>query len=151
MTSIDVASFNHTSFTVRDLDRTIAFFVEGCGFELLSRAPRDPQLIARMTGITGVDVEIAFVQGPAHRLEIITYNAPEDRKVVSPRLCDTGAWHIALDVPDMEAALEVAGNFGFALAGEVIPIDAGPNAGRSVAYVRDRDGLTVEFLELPKD
>ncbi|MGI9424675.1 MAG: VOC family protein [Hyphomicrobiaceae bacterium] len=150
MTRIDVASFNHTSFTVHDLDRTIAFFVEGCGFELLSRAPRDPQLIERMTGIAGVEVEIAFVQGPAHRLEIIKYSAPQDRQVVRPRFCDIGAWHVALDVPDMQAALKTAEAYGFTIAGEVIAIDAGPNAGRSVAYVRDEDGLTVEFLELAK-
>ena len=71
MTNFRVLGFNHTSFTVSDLDRTVAFFVEACGFELESRAPRDPRLLERMTAIAGADVEIAFVAGPGHRIELI--------------------------------------------------------------------------------
>lgn len=147
---IVVSGFNHTSVTVSDLDRMIAFFVGGLGFELQSRGPRDPAVMARMTGIAGVGVEIAFVAGPGHRVELIQYHGPVDRGAVHPRLCDVGAAHIAFDVADMEAALDVAGTHGFTLAGEVVKIDAGPNAGRRVAYVRDGDGTTFEFLELAK-
>ena len=32
-----VISTNHTSFTVSDLDRSVAFFVEGLGFEVVQR------------------------------------------------------------------------------------------------------------------
>ena len=148
MQPVQVPSFNHTSFTVRDMDRVISFFVDGCGFELLSRAPRDANLISRMTAIDGVDIEVAFVQGPAHRLEIIRYSAPADSQTIIPRFCDVGAWHIALDVTDMNTAIAMAETYDFSLVGEVIPIDAGPNAGRHVAYVRDGDGLTVEFLQI---
>lgn len=146
-----VLGFNHTSFTVSDLDRVIAFFVDGLGFELQSRGPRDPALMARMTGIAGPAVEIAFLLGPAgQRIEAIRYSAPEDRAVVRPRLCDTGSAHVGFDVDDLDGVLAGAADYGFRLAGEVIAIDAGPNKGRRVCYVRDEDGLTVEFLEVPR-
>ena len=30
-----------------------------------------------------------------------------------------------------------------------VPIDQGPNRGRKVVYVRDADGVTLEFIEAP--
>lgn len=146
---IEIASFNHTNLTVRDLDRIVAFFVDGCGFELLSRGPRDGKLVGRMTALGEVDIEIAYVQGPGHRIELITYRHPEPT-VVAARFCDAGAHHVAFDVRDMEGAIATAGDFGFKLVGDVIAIDGGPNVGRKVAYVRDVDGLVIEFLELAK-
>ncbi len=147
MAGFQVLGFNHTSFTVSDLDRIIRFFVEACGFELVSRAPRDPSLLERMTAIEGADVEIAFVAGPGHRLELIQYKGPAGRAVIQSRLCDAGSAHIGLDVDDIEAAVGIAREHGFDLVGEIINIDNGPNAGRRVAYTRDGDGITVEFLQ----
>jgi catechol 2,3-dioxygenase-like lactoylglutathione lyase family enzyme len=151
MAPVRILGFNHTSFTVRDLDRVIGFFTAGLGFELQSRGPRDPALMARMTGLTGPAVEIAFLVGPGgQRIELIRYTAPTDAKVVRPRFCDVGAAHVGLDVASVDDALTVAAEHGFRLAGAVIAIDAGPNKGRRVCYVQDADGLTVEFLEAPR-
>ena len=143
-----VVGFNHTSFTVADLDATIALFTEGLGFTLVSRGPRDPGLISRMTGIAGAEIEIAFVALGRQRIELIAYRAPADRGHVRPRLCDVGAAHVGLDVDDVDAAVAIAARHGFRLAGEIIAIDAGPNKGRRVCYVRGGDGTTVEFLGL---
>ena len=79
MSAFQVLATNHTSFTVSDLDRSIAFFTEALGFEMLNRAPRDPQLVAGITGIAGADIEVAYIQGPGHRLELIQYHGPADR------------------------------------------------------------------------
>ncbi len=146
--AIQIRGFNHTSFTVGDLDRMIAFFVDGLGFRLLSRGPRDDALIARMTGIAGASLEIAFVEAAGQRIELISYFGPPDRTVVRSRLCDSGSAHVGFDVDDADAAVAIARRYGFELAGEIINIDAGPNRGRRVCYVRDAEGITVEFLQL---
>lgn len=148
MGTVQVKGTNHTSFTVKSLDRTLALFVDGLGFELLSRAPRDRTAIERITGVAGGDVTIAFVQGPAHRVELIEYRAPDGRGHAVPRPCDAGFSHLALDVADMDAVLTLAETHGLTLMGEVYAIDQGPNAGRRVAYFRDDNGLTLEFLEV---
>ena len=44
-----VLGTNHTSFTVSNLDRTVGFFRDCLGFELVSKAPRDPALVSRIT------------------------------------------------------------------------------------------------------
>ena len=147
MTSVRVTGTNHTSFTVDDLERAIALFRDGLGFELVSKAPRDPKAIAAITGVADGDVTIAFLQGPSHRVELIEYHAPADRGTSTPRPCDAGFAHLALDVADMDAALAVAAEHRLGLLGQVYVIDQGPNAGRRVAYFRDDNGLTLEFLE----
>jgi len=52
-------STNHTSFTVRNLDETLPFFVEVLGFQVTSRDTRDPNVIEAITGVPGAEVEIA--------------------------------------------------------------------------------------------
>jgi catechol 2,3-dioxygenase-like lactoylglutathione lyase family enzyme len=88
-----VHGFNHTSFTVASLDRAIPFFCDFLGFELISRASRGQALIEKMTAIAGADVEIAFVRGPGHTIELVEYKAPADRAASRARLCDAGAAH----------------------------------------------------------
>jgi catechol 2,3-dioxygenase-like lactoylglutathione lyase family enzyme len=149
MPDFTVLAFNHTAFTVSDLDEVIPFFRDLLGFELTSRAPRDGRLIGRMTAIEGVEIEIAYVNGPGHRIELIQYKAPHERDVVVPRLCDSGAAHVALDVQGIEALVAASAPFGFTAVGEVIEVDNGPNRGCKAAYLRGPDGITVEYLERP--
>ena len=143
----NVLRTNHTSFTVSDLDRTTAFFRDALGFEVTSKAPRDRKAIETVTGVEGGDVMIAYVRGPDHSLELIEYLAPEGRGRVESRPCDTGFAHVAYDVDDVDAAIAAAAPHGFAPIGGVHVIDKGPNAGSRVVYLRDADGITVEFIE----
>lgn len=147
MNGFQVLATNHTSFTVSDLDRTIAFFTEALGFEMLNRAPRDPKLVASITGIAGADIEVAYIQGPGHRLELIQYHGPADRGRVECRPCDAGFAHLAYDVDDMDAAVDAAAAHQVLPIGDITVIDKGPNAGRKVVYLRDPDGVTIEFIE----
>ncbi|MDD9905128.1 MAG: VOC family protein [Rhodospirillaceae bacterium] len=149
MATFQVLATNHTSFTVSDLDRTVAFFVEALGFEVISRAPRDIAVISRITGVEGADIEVAYVQGPGHRLELIQYHAPEGRERVQSRPCDTGFAHIAFDVDDIDAAIGACASHGVLPIGDPVPIDNGPNKGGRVVYTRDPDDLTIEFIEKP--
>jgi catechol 2,3-dioxygenase-like lactoylglutathione lyase family enzyme len=149
MAEFQIVSTNHTSFTVSDLDRTLAFFRDGLGFEVTSKAPRDPKLIQAITGVAGADIITAFVRGPGHSLELIQYNAPADRTRVRPNPCDVGFAHVAYDVDDIDAVLETARQYDVHPIGPVTAIDRGPNAGRRVVYTRDPDGITIEFIEAP--
>ena len=145
--SFRVLSANHTSFTVSSLDRTLAFFTECLGFQLVSRAPRDPRIIQQITGVEGADMEIAFLKGPGHTVELIEYKAPANKGRVEARPCDTGFAHLALNVDDAEAAVAEAALYQVQAISAPVPINAGPNKGRKVVYLRDWDGVTFEFIE----
>lgn len=148
--SFKILSTNHTSFTVSSLDRTIALFRDGLGFQVVSRAPRDPAIIQQVTGVAGAEMEIAFLRGPGQVLELIEYKAPADRGRVNARPCDTGFAHIAFDVEDADAAVAAVAKHGVQPISPPVAINAGPNKGRKVVYVRDADGVTIEFIEAPR-
>jgi catechol 2,3-dioxygenase-like lactoylglutathione lyase family enzyme len=149
MTQFTVLRTNHTSFTVSDLDRSLAFFSDALGFEVTSKAPRDPALLERIVGVPGAAVMIGYVQGPGHRLELIEYQGPADRGTVEPRPCDVGFAHVAFDVDHIEAAVAAAEAHGVHPIAPPVTIDQGPNRGAKVAYLRDWDGITIEFIQLP--
>lgn len=147
MRTFRVMGTNHTSFTVSSLDRAIALFRDGLGFDLVSRAPRDPGLVSRITGVAGAEVEIAFLRGPGHTVELIEYKAPAGRGRVEARPCDAGFAHLALNVDNVDAAVETVAGLGLKPVSPPVTIDQGPNRGRKVVYLRDPDGVTIEFIE----
>jgi catechol 2,3-dioxygenase-like lactoylglutathione lyase family enzyme len=148
MAGFELKGFNHTGVIVTDLDRAIGFFRDLLGFELLSRAPRDPALIGRMTGLPAPAVEIAHLQGPGHRVELIRYAGSGGRNLDPPRVYDDGAAHVALDVDDVAAAVAAAATHGLEPVGEIVAIDAGPNRGRKVVYLQSPYGLLIEFIQV---
>jgi catechol 2,3-dioxygenase-like lactoylglutathione lyase family enzyme len=150
MAQARVLGTNHTSFTVRSLDRTLAFFRDALGFEVTSRAPRDPAVIEGITGVSGARVEIAYARGAGHAVELIEYSGPDDRAVMKPRPCDIGFAHIAYDVADIDEAVAAAAPHGFMPIKPPYRVDKGPNAGGRAVYLRDPDGIAIEFIEPPK-
>lgn len=139
---------NHTGITVHDLDRSEAMFRDLFGFETFSRAARDPAIISAVTGVPGAKVEIIYMRNGATNIELLCYSGPDDRKDYRPRPCDLGSLHIAVNVPDMDAALERALAWPLQQVGDVIEIDAGPNKGSRIVYMRNPDdGLIVEMIQ----
>ncbi len=147
MSGFRITGTNHTSFTVSDLERALGLFRDGLGFEVTSKAPRDPKLTERITGIPGAELLIAFVRAPGHSIELIEYKAPAQRGRVDARPCDAGFAHIAFDVDDVDAVLEAVRPHGVVPISPPVAIDQGPNKGRRVVYTRDPDGITIEFIE----
>ena len=144
MSGFRITGTNHTSFTVSDLERALGLFRDGLGFEVTSKAPRDPKLTERITGIPGAELLIAFVRAPGHSIELIE---PAQRGRVDARPCDAGFAHIAFDVDEVDAVLEAVRPHGVVPISPPVAIDQGPNKGRRVVYTRDPDGITIEFIE----
>ena len=112
MTGFSISATNHTSFTVSDLDRSLAYFCDVLGFGLLNRSPRDPAFIELVVAIPGADIEVAYVQAPGHRLELIQYRGPDGRRRVESRPCDAGFAHVAFDVDDIDAVIAASKDAG---------------------------------------
>ena len=112
MTYSGVLSTNHTSFTVSDLNRSIAFFRDVLGFTATPKLPRSKSVIQSITGVDEADVMIAYLRGPGHTLELIEYLGPPNRSEVRPRPCDVGFAHIAFDVDDIDAAVAASKEAG---------------------------------------
>lgn len=143
-------TLNHTGITVGDLDSAVALFTDLFEFEVISRAPRDPDLISRVIGVPGARVEIAYMRNSGGgTVELLAYSGPDDRRAYAPRACDLGSLHLGFNVTDIDAALAKASKHGVELMGEVIVIDAGPNRGARIAYLRNSEGLVLELIQAP--
>ncbi len=144
-----IVAVDHTGFTVSNLERSLAFWRDVLGFELSHRPHQTGDLASEITGVAGAEIAIAVLKGHGHKIELLEYLAPAERKHYAPRPCDVGSVHVALVVDALDAVLERIAASGWKAAGEPQTLQAGPNAGRRVVYVRDPDGMTIEFMQAP--
>jgi catechol 2,3-dioxygenase-like lactoylglutathione lyase family enzyme len=148
--SFRVTAADHTGFTVSNLERSLAFWRDVLGFELSHRAHQAGELAREITGVSGAEISIAVLKAPGHKIELLEYLAPPDRKRhVDLRPCDVGSVHVALTVDNLDAVLERISASGWKAAGKPQTLQSGPNAGKRVVYVRDPDGATIEFMQIP--
>ena len=111
MENQQIIGVNHTSFTVSNLARSVKFFSEVFGFQITSHESREPEMIQAITGIMDAEIDVAYLQGPGHALELIQYIKPIERGRADNRLCDVGVAHIALDVIDVNALVCLAKSY----------------------------------------
>jgi catechol 2,3-dioxygenase-like lactoylglutathione lyase family enzyme len=145
-----ILAADHTGITVTNLEKSLAFWRDVLGFELSHRAHQTGELAGEITGVPGAEISLAVLKtSGGHKIELLEYLAPPDRKHLDPRPCDVGSAHIALTVDDLDAALSAIAGFGWKAAGTPQTLQSGPNAGKRVIYVRDPDGTTLEFMQPP--
>ena len=147
-----INSADHTGITVSNLERSLAFWRDVLGFELSHRTHQISELASEIIGVPGAEISLAVVKAPGgHKIELLEYLAPADRKHVDVRPCDVGSAHVALLVDDLNAVLNTIAASGWKAAGKPQTLTSGPNAGKRVVYVRDPDGTTIEFMQPPPD
>src|SRR5438309_11193111 len=142
-----IMATDHTGFTVADIERSLAFWQDVLGFELSHCAHHTGDLASEVTGVPGAEISIAVLKGYGHKIELLEYHAPADRKKVDLRPCDVGSVHVAFTVDKLDAILEKIAASGWKAAGKPQTLKSGPNAGKRVIYVRDPDGTTIEFMQ----
>jgi catechol 2,3-dioxygenase-like lactoylglutathione lyase family enzyme len=151
-TAFRIIAADHTGITVSNLERSLAFWRDVLGFELSHTAHQTGDLAKEITGVAGAEIKLAVLKTPGgHKIELLEYLAPPDRKHADVRPCDVGHVHVALLVDDLDAILEKIGGSGWKAAGKPQTLKTGPNAGKRVVYVRDPDGTTIEFMRQPRE
>jgi glyoxylase I family protein len=148
-----ILSADHTGITVSNLERSVAFWREVLGFEPSHTAHQTGEMAEEITGVAGAEIKLAVLKTPTgHKIELLEYLAPPERKHRSAlRPCDVGFVHVALVVDDLEHILNAINASGWKAAGKPQTLQSGPNAGKRVVYVRDPDGTTIEFMQLPRN
>jgi glyoxylase I family protein len=146
-----IVTADHTGITVSNLERSLAFWRDVLGFELSHTAHQTGEMAREITGVRGAELKLAVVKTPGgHKIELLEYLAPAGRKRhVNLRPCDVGSVHIALVVDNLDEILSAIEASGWKAAGKPQTLRSGPNAGKQVVYVRDPDGTTIEFMQLP--
>ena len=145
-------SLQHTGLTVRDLERSLAFYRDVLGMELVFRQEKQGGYLAEIVGYPDAHVRMAHLAfpGDTHRIELFEYVAPSPRgQPGEPR--DVGITHVCLVVEDIQSLHRRLEDAGVAFYSAPVAVDTGANAGGWGLYLRDPDGITLELFQPPRE
>jgi lactoylglutathione lyase len=143
-----VEGVSHFGIQVADLERSIAFYRDLLGLELIAEWVRDQPYIQELVGYPGVELNVAVFRlpGSASFLEILEYRNVQ-RHAVDPATANPGTAHLCVYVDDLETLHERLAAGGARFVSPIKSPTAGPNTGGKVIYMIDPDGIRVELLE----
>lgn len=140
-----LTGIHHTSITVSDIDRSIAFYRDLLGFEViwdsraLGLAFEGPRADA-VTGCPGTSQRLVFMEVCGQRLEFVQYT-PTGKEQIGNKPSDTGSMHVCFltdDIEDLHRRL--------AESGAVIHCAPQHIGETTVFYFRDPDGVVLEAM-----
>ena len=138
---------HHTGIQVADLERSLAFYRDILGFELIFRWNPQAEYIGVIVGYPDVDLHAAILRLPNSEvfLEILEYRNV-DRTPVDTRTANPGTCHIAFFVDDCDALYEELKALGVDSVSAPVTPTIGPNTGGRAVYMIDPDGIRVELI-----
>lgn len=144
---------DHAGITVRDLDRSIAFYTDLLGLEVVSRFSNEDTLRGQLMGLPGVvRLDIAFLAPPgapqgSARLELLQVT-PAPPPIADPANTQAGGVHVCLETEDMLSTVDRLRAEGVPFIGDPIRLSDGDKPGYLV-YLVDPDGVRIELIEWP--
>lgn len=148
-----IADVLHFSFTVSDLDRSVRWYSDVFGLELVHRQRQDNPYTRQLVGFDDAVLEIAQLRVPGvpprrstHMLELVQYLQPHGATVDLPTNT-VGVAHLALMVDDIHERYRRMADQGAAFRNPPVEITEGANAGGWACYLHDPDGITLELLQ----
>lgn len=141
---------DHTSYTVSDLDRSLAFYNGVLGLGILWQREIDNPYFCEIIGFPGCSVRAAhlLIPGSEHHIELFEYVQPGGSKA-DVRTMNVGSSHVSLVVADLPSAYEELQARGVEFRSPPVEITAGANTGGWGVYLLDPDGITVELFQKP--
>lgn len=145
----------HFSFTVADIDRSIAFYRDQLGFELVHVQEQANEYTRRLVGYPDAHLRVAQFAVPGeprgvstHDLELVEYVIPRGERG-SIEICNPGAAHLAITVDDIHERYERLIAAGVFFVSAPNAITAGVNDGGWTCYFRDPDEIVLEMVQPP--
>ncbi len=145
----------HFSFTVSDLERSIAFYRDLLGFQLVHRQEGNNAYTRRLVGYPDAHILVAQFAVPGeprglsnHDLELIQYLQPKGQRG-DVNICNPGQGHLAIGVTDIFPEYERLKAAGVHFFSEPNKITAGINQGGYAVYFHDPDQIVLELVQPP--
>jgi catechol 2,3-dioxygenase-like lactoylglutathione lyase family enzyme len=141
---------HHTGLTVADLDRSLHFWRDAMGMEVVFQQEKAGGYLEAIVGEPGAHVRMAHLAfgGEGPRIELFQYLAPSGGQHLS-RPADVGFAHVCVACDDLDERLERLVAAGGRPFSKPVEVDTGVNKGGRSVYLRDPDGHVVELERLP--
>ena len=137
-----IRGVGHTSLTVRDLARSIAFYQQLGFTDTGTRLHLKGDFIETLQAIPGTNITAAVLSLGAYAIEFIQYHAPTGYDRNPLRTSDVGGFHICLMVDSADEEYARMKAYGMEFKSPVLDYDGGIR----VVYGWDPDGNTLELL-----
>ena len=138
----------HIGLGVRDMERSLAFYRDLIGMQLLMDLDVTDDRIGRVIGMPGAKCRIAHLQLGNAMLELFEYSFPEGvNKARDMRQCDYGLIHIGFEINDFHRHVEELRQNNIEFLGE--PVEFRPEVW--VVYFKGPDGEVCEFRQVPEE
>jgi catechol 2,3-dioxygenase-like lactoylglutathione lyase family enzyme len=145
-------ALHHTGLTVTDLDRSLGFYRDQLGFEVVATQEKSGGYLAAIVGYEDAHVRMAHIRAPGsdHAIELFQYLSPAPREVeLEPRV--VGPTHVCIVVDDLPALYERLRETGIdSFFSPPVNVDTGINRGGFGLYLRDPDGIIIELFQPPR-
>lgn len=132
MPVLTISAIGHVAIRVKDVERTLAFYVGRLGLKEMLRLDRDGKLWLLYLRITDTQYLEVFPDGEGDRAaerEVVGYN------------------HICLEVPDIEVAVKELEAAGIPLIRpKILAAD-----GNWQTWIEDPDGHRIELMQMSSD
>lgn len=145
-----ISGIHHTSFTVKDMERSIAFYRDLLGLKvtwdsLAAGIQFKGEVADNVTGCPGTEQRLVFLAAGDSRIELVQYT-PTGKSLVDNKASDTGSAHVCFRTENIQELYQKLSAKGVRL--HCVPQDLGF---ASVMYFRDPDGIILEAVqgELP--
>lgn len=139
---------HHTGLQVDDLERSLAFYRDLLGFELVFQWNPQAPYIGELVGYPDVDLHSAILRMPNSEvfLELLEYRNVE-RTPVDTGTANPGTAHVAFFVDDLDELYSYLVARGVDSVSAPVTPTIGPNQGGRAVYMIDPDGFRVELIE----
>ncbi|HUG49064.1 MAG TPA: VOC family protein [Candidatus Limnocylindria bacterium] len=145
--STPITGIHHAAVNVSDWDRSVAFYRDVLGFELIFQdGSASGRELDQNTKLANVQLRFGMVRAGETLFELIQYEHPSPGPN-DGSINDTGRTHLCFRVADIEAAYAELSERGVRFNGRPLHIDSGPLAGCAFAYFPDPDGVLLEIFE----
>ena len=145
----------HFSFTVADIERSVAFYRDVLGFELIHRQDSSSEYIRRLVGYPDAEVRVAQFAVPgqprgvsSHDFELVEYLTPRGTRG-EVEIRNPGQAHLALAVDDIQGMYDRLCAQSVRFFSPPNLITAGVNTGGYACYFHDPDQIVLELLQAP--
>lgn len=141
-----INSIHHTSFTVSNMERSIAFYRDILGMKVVwdsaaAGIPFKGPVADKVTGCPGTEQRLVFLAFGDSRIELVEYT-PTGKPQVDNKASDTGSVHVCFKTENIQEVYQK-----LLANGVLLHCDPQDIGFARVMYFRDPDGIILEAVE----
>jgi glyoxylase I family protein len=139
-----IRGLNHVGISVANLDRSIRFYREAFGLEVIARCAFSGETYDKILGISAAYGRVVLLGNGNLQLELFEFAPPQQARLPSERsVAELGISHFCIETTDIESEYERLKGCGATF--HCPPLDSAGLA--KATYGRDLDGNVFELWE----